>query len=104
MMPTESFLAVFLFSFSMAVGAVLTPGPVTTAIISQSPRLGWVTGLLVSIGHAMTELVLVVLITLGLSSVLGAPNVQVAIRPSFSMLVPIADTLCPSLQLQIWKK
>ena len=78
-MPTESFLAVFLFSFSMAVGAVLTPGPVTTAIISQSPRLGWVTGLLVSIGHAMTELVLVVLITLGLSSILGAPNVQIAI-------------------------
>ena len=57
----------------------MTPGPVTTAIISQSPRLGWVTGLLVSIGHAITELVIVVLITLGLSSVLGAPNVQITI-------------------------
>ena len=79
MMPTDSFVAVFLFSFSMAIGAVLTPGPVTAAIISQSPRLGWVTGLLVSIGHAMTELVIVVLITLGLSSVLGAPNVQIVI-------------------------
>ena len=79
MMPTDSFIAVFLFSFSMAIGAVLTPGPVTTAIISQSPRLGWMTGLLVSIGHALTELVIVVLITLGLSSVLGAPNVQIAI-------------------------
>ena len=78
-MPTDSFVAVFLFSFSMAIGAVLTPGPVTAAIISQSPRLGWVTGLLVSIGHAMTELVIVVLITLGLSSVLGAPNVQIVI-------------------------
>lgn len=78
-MPTDSFIAVFLFSFSMAIGAVLTPGPVTTAIISQSPRLGWVTGLLVSIGHALTELVIVVLITLGLSSVLGAPSVEIAI-------------------------
>lgn len=78
-MPTDSFIAVFLFSFSMAIGAVLTPGPVTTAIISQSPRLGWVTGLLVSIGHAITELVIVVLITLGLSGLLGAPNVQIVI-------------------------
>ena len=79
MMPTDSFFTVFIFSFSMAIGAVLTPGPVTTAIISQSPRLGWVTGLLVSMGHALTELVIVILITLGLSSVLGAPNVQIVI-------------------------
>ena len=79
MMPTNSFTAVFLFSFSLAIGAVLAPGPVTTAIISQSPRLGWVTGLLVSIGHALLELVIVVLITLGLSGVLGASSVQIAI-------------------------
>jgi threonine/homoserine/homoserine lactone efflux protein len=63
----------------MAIGAVLTPGPVTTAIISQSPRLGWVTGLLVSFGHAITELVIVILITLGLSGILGAPGVQIVI-------------------------
>ncbi len=79
MMPTNSFIEVFLFSFSMAIGAVLTPGPVTTAIISQSPRLGWITGLLVSIGHALMELIIVVLITLGLSVVLGAPSVHIAI-------------------------
>jgi len=78
-MPTNSFIAVFFFSFSMAVGAVLTPGPVTTTIISQSPRLGWITGLLVSIGHALIELVIVVLITMGLSNILGAPSVQIAI-------------------------
>jgi len=78
-MPTDSFLAVFLFSFGMAIGAVLSPGPVTTAIISQSPRLGWVTGPLVSVGHALLELLMVLLITLGLSSVLGAPAVQTAI-------------------------
>jgi threonine/homoserine/homoserine lactone efflux protein len=79
MMPTNSFAAVFLFSFGMAIGAVLTPGPVTTAIISQTPRLGWITGPLVSIGHALLELLMVALITLGLSGVLGAPAVQTAI-------------------------
>ena len=78
-MPTDSFLAVFLFSFGMAIGAVLSPGPVTTAIISQSPRLGWVTGPLVAFGHALLELLMVLLITLGLSTVLGAPSVQTGI-------------------------
>lgn len=79
LMPTDSFIAVFAFSFTMAIGAVLSPGPVTTAIISQSPRLGWVTGPLVSIGHAVLELLMVVLITLGLSSLLGAPLAQTII-------------------------
>jgi threonine/homoserine/homoserine lactone efflux protein len=54
----------------------LTPGPVTTAIISQAPRLGWKSGLFVSIGHAITEFLMVVLITVGLSGVLGVPTVQ----------------------------
>ncbi len=63
----------------MAIGAVLSPGPISTAIISQTPRLGWITGPLVSIGHALLELLMVALITLGLSGVLGAPAVQTAI-------------------------
>jgi threonine/homoserine/homoserine lactone efflux protein len=79
MMPTNSFTAVFLFSFGMAIGAVLTPGPVTTAIISQTPRTGWITGPLVSIGHALLEFLMVALITLGLSGILGAPVVNSAI-------------------------
>jgi len=78
-MPTESFAAVYAFSFSMAIGAVLSPGPVTTAIISQSPRLGWKTGPLVSVGHAVLELLMVALITLGLSGILGAPAAQAVI-------------------------
>jgi threonine/homoserine/homoserine lactone efflux protein len=79
MMPTDSFFAVFIFSFSMAIGAVLTPGPVTTTIISQAPRTGWITGLFISIGHAVLELIMVILITLGLSGILGAPSAQTLI-------------------------
>ena len=78
-MPTDSFAAAYAFSFSMAIGAVLSPGPVTTAIISQSPRLGWVTGPLVSVGHALLELLMVLLITIGLSGILGAPIAQTII-------------------------
>lgn len=63
----------------MAVGAVLSPGPVTTALISQSPRLGWITGPLVSIGHALTELVMAAMILFGLSSFLSQPALQTGI-------------------------
>lgn len=60
----------------MAVGAVISPGPVTTAIVSQTPRSGWLTGPLVSIGHAVMELAMLLLITLGLSGLLGSSAVQ----------------------------
>jgi len=72
-------MAVFAFSFSMAIGAVLTPGPVTTVIISQSPRLGWKTGWLISIGHAIIELIMALFIVFGLSTFLGSQSAQTAI-------------------------
>ena len=79
MLPSNSFTAIFFFAFSMAIGAVLSPGPVTTALISQSPRLGWVTGPLVSIGHALTELVMAGMIVFGLAPFLSQPTLQTAI-------------------------
>ena len=79
MLPSNSFTAIFFFAFSMAIGAVLSPGPVTTALISQSPRLGWVTGPLVSIGHALTELVMACMIVFGLAPFLSQPTLQTAI-------------------------
>ena len=63
----------------MAIGAVLSPGPVTTALISQSPRLGWITGPLVSLGHALAELVMAGMITFGLAAFLSQPTLQTAI-------------------------
>ena len=100
MMPTDSFIAVYLFSFSLAVGAVLTPGPVTTTIISQAPRSGWITGLMISIGHAALELVMVILITLGLSGILGAPIVQtvIAILGGLLLLYMGASMLIDSIK------
>lgn len=79
MLPSDSFIAIYLFAFSMAIGAVLSPGPVTTAIISQSPRTGWLTGPLVSLGHAVLELLMALLITLGLSALLSQPLPQAVI-------------------------
>jgi threonine/homoserine/homoserine lactone efflux protein len=79
MLPTHSLLAVFIFSFLMALGAVVSPGPISTAIVSQAPRRGWQVGPLVASGHSFMELLIVLLITFGLGAVLAHPSVQTAI-------------------------
>ena len=86
-MPTSSLLAVFVFSLLMAVGAVVTPGPVSTAVITQSPRRGWLVGPLVSTGHSLLELAMVVLIAFGLSQGLAQPGVQTAIALAGGLLL-----------------
>jgi threonine/homoserine/homoserine lactone efflux protein len=78
-MPTNSLAAVFLFAFAVGFGAVITPGPVSTAIVSHSTRNGWKVGPLVSTGHSFIELLLTLLIALGLSSVLAQPGIQALI-------------------------
>ncbi len=79
MLPTSSLTAVFLFSFAIGFGAVISPGPVSTTIVSEAPRRGWLTGPLVSTGHAFMELVIVTLIAFGLGAVLSQLGVQVII-------------------------
>ena len=78
MLPT-SIIAIFTFSFFIAIGAVVSPGPISTAIVSQSPRQGWRAGPLVATGHSLTELIMVLLIVFGLGLALTHPAVQVVI-------------------------
>lgn len=77
--PTSSLIAVFVFSFVVGFGAVVSPGPVSAAIISQSPRHGWVVGPLVALGHSILEFIMVVLIAAGLSSGLAQASIQMVI-------------------------
>jgi threonine/homoserine/homoserine lactone efflux protein len=79
MLPTTSLFAIFMFSFAIAVGAVISPGPVSTAIVSQTPRRGWPVGPLVATGHSLMELAIVLLIALGLGVGLANTRVQMAI-------------------------
>ena len=78
-LTTTSILGVFAFSFIVGMGAVLSPGPVSTAIVSQAPRRGWLVGPLLATGHAFLELILVILITVGLGIGLARPGVQTII-------------------------
>lgn len=75
-MPTDSLLAVFGFSVAVSIGAVVSPGPVSAAIITESPRHGWRVGPLVASAHSLLELFIVILIGLGLSAGLASPGVS----------------------------
>lgn len=79
MLPTSSFLSVFVFSLVIAIGAVISPGPVSTAIVSQSPRRGWLVGPLVAAGHTSLEAIMVILLAIGFSGILGNPIIETLI-------------------------
>lgn len=79
MVLTSSLLSVFMFSFLIGIGAVVTPGPVSTAIVSQAPRRGWLVGPLLATGHSVIELGILILIAIGLGAGLAHAGVQTAI-------------------------
>lgn len=64
----------FAFSFVVAIVAVIAPGPVTAAILSESPRQGWRVGPMVAAGHSLLELIIVILITFGLATLMNSPQ------------------------------
>ncbi len=75
-MPTGGFGTIFIFSFVASFGAVISPGPVSAAIITEAPRRGWRVGTLVALGHTALELGMVLVISLGLASGLAGTGAQ----------------------------
>ncbi len=75
----NTLFAVFGFSFVLALGAVASPGPVSTAIVSQAPRRGWSVGPLVATGHSIMEFLIVLLVTVGLGAGLASGGIQTGI-------------------------
>jgi threonine/homoserine/homoserine lactone efflux protein len=64
--------------FVISLSGVLAPGPVTTATIALGSRNRYA-GLAVATGHAIVELPLAILITLGLGKVFQSPSAQFVI-------------------------
>jgi threonine/homoserine/homoserine lactone efflux protein len=86
-MPSGGFATIFAFSFLISFGAVVSPGPVTAAILSETPRRGWRVGPLVAAGHTALELGMVLLIGFGLSSGMAKAGVQRAIAAAGGLLL-----------------
>jgi len=62
-------LQMVLLGFVIGLTGALAPGPTLVATINASIAGDWTTGLKVSLGHAIVELFLVILILLGLATV-----------------------------------
>lgn len=58
-----------------SLSGILMPGPVTAMAVSQGARLGGVAGPLVTAGHAVAEVFLIVLLAVGLGPALRDPRV-----------------------------
>ena len=72
-------LLLFIQSFAVGFAAVITPGPVSTAIVTESVRRGFVVGPLVTLGHVALEFVMVMLLAFGLAAGLNTPIITAVI-------------------------
>ena len=72
-------LQIMLYSFIIAFTGAITPGPVLTIVIKETPQRGWTTGPLVVVGHSILELILIIGLVLGLDVILETPVAQLII-------------------------
>lgn len=72
-------LGLLVWSFGVAIGPVISPGPVSAAVVTEGMRRGFRVGPLVSTGHALMELLMVGALALGMGQVLDHPMLAAAI-------------------------
>lgn len=69
-------LAVLFFnSFVIGFSGALMPGPLLAVGIAETPRHGWQTGPVISAGHALAEIAVVILLAVGVATLTGNENV-----------------------------
>jgi len=61
-------LLLFFNSFVVGFSGAMMPGPLLAVGIAETPRHGWQTGPIISIGHAIAEIFVVVVLSLGLAA------------------------------------
>lgn len=65
--------ALFVSAFIIGLSGAMMPGPLLTYVIDRSLRKGFIAGPIIILGHALLELILIVLILLGLNKLLADP-------------------------------
>lgn len=58
-------MGIFISSLLVGYSGAIMPGPLLTYSIERSLKRGWLTGILVPLGHALLELVIVILFAFG---------------------------------------
>lgn len=69
-----SFGRIFAVAFVLALSGAMMPGPLLTVTIAQTARRGFIASVLIVLGHAILELLLVGGLILGLGNVLRTHN------------------------------
>ncbi|MDD2233554.1 MAG: LysE family transporter [Desulfitobacteriaceae bacterium] len=70
---------IFLSAFTLAFSGAMMPGPVLTYTIKQALNSGPYSGFIIIAGHAVLELILIVLIFLGFNTILQSNFAQISI-------------------------
>ncbi len=63
-----------LTSFGVGLSGALVPGPMLTVTISDSVKKGFMAGPMVTLGHILTEIAMMIIILAGLGQIIGSPT------------------------------
>jgi len=77
--PVTLFAQMLALGFFIGLSGALAPGPTLIATINASVRGGWTMGPKVTLGHMLVELLMVILIVAGISSVMGEYSTIIAL-------------------------
>ena len=80
-------LSIFLLSFVYGLTGALTPGPVLTGVIVDTPKVGWKTGPLYILGHSILEICVIIASFFGLSLILNLTPVFITISIGGSIVL-----------------
>lgn len=72
--------------FVIGLTGALAPGPTLVVTINSSLKKGWKSGPLVTLGHVLTEVLMVVLVLTGLSMILGEYSYMIIIVGGVALL------------------
>lgn len=64
-------LAIFVTAWLVGFSGAMAPGPISTMVVSEAVRRGFWVGPLITLGHAVAELAIVVALVLGLGEALA---------------------------------
>ena len=67
--------ALFFNSFIVGFSGAMMPGPLLAVDIAETPRNGWKTGPIISLGHAIAEIAVVVVLVFGVAAISGNPMI-----------------------------
>ena len=70
---------IFFSSFVIGFSGAMMPGPVSTVVVSDSSRRGFWAGPLITVGHAIAEIAIVIALVVGFSELLSQRYVSAAI-------------------------